>query len=58
MVDLITVKRVLAVDLGMSSHAIESYLAGRWPATTEAGELTLPEVLRIVAEAETLVPAA
>lgn len=59
MVDLVTVKRVLALDLRMSSSAIEEHLAGQgWPPAADAAEVPLAEALRIVAAAEVLVPLA
>jgi len=58
MVDLLTVKRVLALDLGMSSQAIASYLDEHWPSAAQSAAITIAEALRVVAVAETLAAAA
>jgi len=55
MVDLRTVRRVLALDLGMDEQSIESYLNSVDLSDAEgSGDAGIPlsEALRIVAEAE------
>ena len=57
MVDLRTVRRVLALDLGMTNQAIRSYLDEQgWPADpgSDSAGVPLAEALRIVAEAADL----
>ena len=52
MVTLHSVRRILAVDLGLDAEAIEHYLAGTVTSGPGAGEIPLAEALRIVATAE------
>jgi hypothetical protein len=56
MVDLLTVKRILALDLRMSSTAIESHLSLLLPGSEASDSTAIPlaEALRIVASAEEL----